>query len=186
MRQRIWRPLFAAAVGLLLPAGASAQPQTAPPPMALPPAGVIAQPAPGPVVPSVPAAVSATPVEPGPGAVISTHGQGPGGGSVAPQPPYTPPGVTNGRGYYMSGPVTETRLGSGINGCGSLKQDLSFVFGPCKSFFAPCGGLHYGGCGGGHGGGLSCWRGGCATPVYGTGRYPHGFNTCCYDSYVNH
>jgi hypothetical protein len=112
------------------------------------------------------------------------------------------PGVTGGRGYYMSGPVTETRLGSGINGCGSCKQDLAFVFGPCKTFFAPCGGLYgghgglghgglgggcgRGGCGGwGGGGGGGCGAGGCITPVYGTGR-SRGFNPCIYDSYLNH
>jgi hypothetical protein len=84
-------------------------------------------------------------------------------------------------GYFMSGSPTPTRLGSGCNSCGSLRQDASFVFGPCASFFAPCGGLANGGLLGG-----KCGLGGgkCGTPVYGTGGRP--FNTCCYDSYGNH
>ena len=180
MRQRIWRSLFAAAAGLLVAGGASAQ-QTAPPPVASPPPGVFAQPAPGPVAPTVPATAG--------GLVAPVHDArlaGPGGGYPLPPAPHYPPGMTGGRGYYMSGPVTETRLGSGINGCGSLKQDLSFVLGPCKSFFAPCGGLHYSWCGDGRGYGPgACGKGGCATPVYGTGRF-HGMNPCCYDSYANH
>ena len=198
MRQRIWRRLFVAAIGLLAAGGtASAQHQTAAPPLAPPaaltpvviPVETPAQPA----VPSVPAAAAATPVSPGPGAVVYAQAAPP--GAVPPAwapPPKGPPG------YFMSGPDTPTRLGSGVNGCGSCKQDLSFVFGPCKTYFAPCGGTagghfgghggHGGGCGhggcGGHGG-LSGWAAGCATPVYGTGRAT-GFNTCHYDSYLNH
>jgi hypothetical protein len=178
MRQRIWRPLIAAAVGLFITAGgASAQSPTAPPPVAVPP--VVSQPAPALTVPSVPPAV-VVPIGPGPNGVVFAQNGTP--------PPAN--GVTGGRGYFMSGPVTETRLGSGINGCGSCKQDFAFVFGPCKSFFAPCGGLASGCFGGGHGGwgggwGGGCGRGGCITPVYGTG-IPYGMNPCHYDSYLRH
>lgn len=180
MRQRIWRSLFTAAAGLLATAGAASAQQTAPPPVAPPPMELIARPGPGPVVPTVPA-VSGHVITPVHGAGFAPQVGGP--YSLPPAPHY-PPGVTGGRGYYMSGPVTETRLGSGINGCGSFKQDLSFVLGPCKSFFAPCGGLHNSCFGNGHGGG---WSGKCgyATPVYGTGRF-NGYNGCCYDSYANH
>jgi len=164
MRQRIWRRLFAAAVGLFLSAGAAAAQSPA------------ARPAPGPTVPSVPAVIASTPVDPGP--VVVTQG-----GPAAPA--YAPPGVTGGRGYFMSGPVTETRQGSGINGCGSCKQDLAFVFGPCKTFFAPCGGLYSGHCGGHGWFGGGCGRGGCSTPVYGTGRHS-GFDPWFYDSSLRH
>jgi hypothetical protein len=91
----------------------------------------------------------------------------------------------------MPGPgYTPTRLGSGCNGCGSLRQDTAFVFGSCSNFFAPCGGMSAGclggKCGHGLGGGGGCGIGGgnCGTPVYGTGGRP--FNPCCYDSYGNH
>jgi hypothetical protein len=199
--RRIWHRLFAAAAAAVVLAGTAAAQTPAPPvaaPVAAPaaqpvaPLPAVAQPAPGPVVPSVPATVA--PLAPGQGAVVV-----PGNGGV-----YAPNGTYNG-GYFMSGPGTPTRLGSGPNGCGSCAQDAAFVFGSCRSFFAPCGGVsnghghggrgHHGngcgghggnGCGNGHGGGLGfLLRGGCINPVGGTGP-AQGFNPCCYDSYLNH
>ena len=210
MRQRIWRRLFAAAIGLIAAGGtASAQYQTAAPPLA-PPAALtpVVIPVETATQPSVPAAVAGTPIAPGKDAVIYAQAAPP-GAPVAPVPhtPIWAPPPKGPPGYFMSGPDTPTRLGSGVNGCGSCKQDAAFVFGPCKSYFAPCGNIangghfgshggrggHGGGCGcgigggglGGHGGGLGAWAAGCATPVYGTGRAT-GFNTCHYDSYLNH
>jgi hypothetical protein len=65
------------------------------------------------------------------------------------------------------------------NGCGSLKSDLGFFFGSCKSFFNPCGPIPCNGLGG---------SGGCNK----CGVYPYGkpyatpFNGCAYSSYQNH
>jgi hypothetical protein len=119
----------------------------------------------------------------------------PGNGGV-----YTPNGGHSGTyhgGYFMTGGPVSTRLGGGPNGCGSCGQDAAFVFGSCRSFFSPCGGMAAG-CGGhGHGGKGGCGghgnghglgfllRGGCINPVGGTGP-AQGFNPCCYDSYLNH
>ncbi len=53
------------------------------------------------------------------------------------------PTTTASRGFTMSlGKVTggNCQLGAPCqNGCGSVKSDLAFHFGSCKSFFAPCG-----------------------------------------------
>ena len=174
MRRQFCRRLFAAAVGVLALAGSvSAQNQTAAPPLApgvvvtVPPVETAAQPAPGPTVPSVPATVAAAPVEAVPAAGPAVvHGSG---------------GCTNcgtgrhgfvmsgGGGYFGSDCPTGHRCN---NGCGSLRSDCGFIFGSCRSFFAPCGprGL------GGH------FQ---KTPVYGTGA-SGPFNPCIYDSYLNH
>jgi hypothetical protein len=176
MRQRIWRRLFAAAAGVVVLVGTAAA-QTPAPSVAPPP--VAAQPAPGPVAPSVPSVIAGAPVAPAPGTVVV-----PGNGSV-----YVPNGSHAGTyhsGYFMSGPATPTRLGSGPNGCGSCAQDAAFVFGSCRSFFAPCGGVsngHGNGCG--HGLFGRGHFGKCINPVGGTGA-TQGLNPCCYDSYLNH
>src|SRR5262249_27480866 len=121
----------------------------------------------------------------GPDAATYTQGAAPSNGAH---------GVTGGRGFYMSGPPTETRLGSGINGGGACQQDRSVLFRPRATVFPPRRGVHTGGARrqgglgghGGHGGwGGGCGLGGCSTPVYGTG-IPYGMNPCYYDSYLRH
>lgn len=69
------------------------------------------------------------------------------------------------------------------NGCGSLRSDAGFVFGSCRSFFAPCGpGLLDCGHGRGCGGGLfgKCPKDGPGVPRSGPS------DPCKYDSYLNH
>ncbi len=119
-----------------------------------------------------PAAAAATSLPPGPGAAM----------------PGAPAGCTN------CGPVYGKKLGTAwgpglapvpygeycrgcANGCGSLKSDLGFFFGSCKSFFSPCGPVPCQGCGG--------HLGKCGAFPYGR-PYANGYNTCCYDSYLNH
>jgi hypothetical protein len=81
--------------------------------------------------------------------------------------------------FTMSGGGCQTGYACN-SGCGSLRSDLGFHFGSCKSFFAPCGpGLH-----GGHGGLFG--KGYCPTLPF---AEPWGKGwTCppCYDSYANH
>ena len=59
------------------------------------------------------------------------------------------------------------------NGCGSVKSDIGFIFGSCKSFFNPCGPIPYNGFG--H----------CGVYPYGK-PYATGFNGCTYTSYLDH
>ncbi|MDB5313249.1 MAG: hypothetical protein JWO38_7451 [Gemmataceae bacterium] len=191
MRQRMWRSLFAAAVSVLALAG-SASAQNQPPTLPVGPgpvrstavpipqvragnSAVTAQPATGPTaltVPSVPAAAAGTPIAPTPGTVVV-----PGDGGCA-SCGTARPGATATRGFVMNttgGYVgTDCQFGRRCNnGCGSLKSDLGFFFGPCRSFFDPCGPR-----------GLECGR--CHTPVYGHGAMNGPFNPCVYDSYLNH
>jgi hypothetical protein len=53
------------------------------------------------------------------------------------------------------------------------------MLGSCKSFFDPCGPAHGSGRFGHHGRGNSCPYHPLAMP------YGRGYNTCCYDSYLN-
>lgn len=119
----------------------AASAQYQPPPLGPGASPVFAQPAPGPTIPSVPAAAAPT---------------------------------LPGKSFYMAGGYygTNCQYGSRCNnGCGSLSSDLGFMFGPCKSFMAPCGP-----------GPANCGR--CLSPL---GRGPCGpFNPCFYDSYGNH
>lgn len=66
------------------------------------------------------------------------------------------------------------------NGCGNWKSDAGFIFGSCKSFFAPCGPQPCQGLGRFGKNKQNCPPGPCNTP-YGT-----GYNGCTYDSYLNH
>jgi hypothetical protein len=104
-----------------------------------------------------------------------------------------PGGVVNGtpavRGAFVMSGGEGCQTGQACNsGCGSLRSDLGFHFGSCKSFFSPCGpGLH-GGHGHKHGcghGGLFGW-GNCPTLPF---AEPWGKGFCCppiYDSYAHH
>ena len=71
------------------------------------------------------------------------------------------------------------------NGCGSLKSDLGFILGSCRSFFNPCGPIPCNGLAA-HPFGHGC--NGCnKCPAYPYGQpYGHGYNTCVYDTYMNH
>lgn len=69
------------------------------------------------------------------------------------------------------------------NGCGSYKSTAGFMFGSCKSFFNPCGPIPCNGIGGGSGSGGGCKH--CGVFPYGK-PYGTGYNTCSYDSYLNH
>jgi hypothetical protein len=183
MRQwKMWRRLFAVAAGVFALAGtASAQYQPVPPvppgpvtPVYLPiPQAPVAGPTAGPTVPSVPALAAGSPIPGTPGsvAVVGTNGCN---------------NCGSGRGFTMSGGYvgSNCQYGNPCNsGCGSCKADTGFIFGPCKSFFSPCGpGLH------GHGNGNGLFGGGrCCPPAAIHGRGPCGpFNPCVYDSYLNH
>lgn len=159
--QRMWRKMFAAVAGVLVVAGlASAQnsiPQQLP---IAPPALMPAKAQPALLAAPASAPVAGSPVIPA-GAI---HVRGSGGCSSC----GTPAPAANGCGGCGS---------AGGNGCPSAKFTCGFMFGSCKSFFNPCG---PGGIGGGHGLGGRCGRLPYGTP-YGT-----GFNTCNYDSYLNH
>jgi hypothetical protein len=198
MRQQIWRRLFAAVVGAVALAGSASAQQLFPvistPVVAAQPP--VAQPAPGPTAPTValppavlpqaPASASAATVAPAPGSTVVL---GSGGCTTCGATGVHPIGTAT-RGFVMNstGGYVGTRCQTGQNcnnGCGSLKADLGVVFGSCRSFFDPCGPRPLN-CGLGHGFGVGCGRGGCCfTPVYGTGSCGP-FNTCLYDSYLNH
>ncbi len=65
------------------------------------------------------------------------------------------------------------------NGCGSLKSNIGFYLGSSKSFFNPCGPVP-----------CNIWGSSsicqkCGVFPYGK-PYGTGFNTCNYDSYMNH
>ena len=98
------------------------------------------------------------------------------GKSVGTPNPYLPRNTAFGAGLAPV-PYNET-CAQCANGCGSYKSDFGFVFGSCKSFFNPCGPIP---CGGGVGAG--CQR--CGKYPFGT-PYGKGYNTCVYDSYLNH
>ncbi len=70
------------------------------------------------------------------------------------------------------------------NGCGSLKSNIGFYLGSCKSFFNPCGPVPCN-----IWGNPSACRGGgcqhCGVHPYAK-PYGTGYNTCVYDSYLNH
>ncbi len=127
---------------------------------------------------SVPAAQqpASTTVNPAPGAValpgtIGCNTCGKGGPSVP--SPYLPQGTARGVGLAPI-PYNEY-CAQCANGCGSLKSDLGFMFGSCKSFFNPCGPIP---CGGG------C-AGKCGSFPFGK-PYGSGYNGCTYDSYLQH
>lgn len=77
------------------------------------------------------------------------------------------------------GPAVQTgQYGPGQrNGCGSARADAGFVFGSCKSFFAPCGPAPCEG--------LGRFRNPCPTHPFAK-PFGSGFNTCAYESYNNH
>lgn len=164
MRQWIWRRVMAMAAGVLVVAGAaSAQQPGALPAIPQAPAIVYVP------VAQAPAAAAGAPVAPAPGTVVV---QGNGGCSNC-----GPANGTAQRGFVMSGGggyyTNKCQFGQTCNnGCGSIHSNLKFTFGPCSSFFAPCGpGFYDKKCGG--------------TPVYGHGPRV-GYNPCVYDSYLNH
>lgn len=159
MRQWMWRRVMAAAAGVLAVAGsASAQQPAALPAIPQAPAVIVYQPA-------QPAATAA-PTGP---VVVQGNGGCSNCGSA---------NSTASRGFVMSGGggyyTNKCQFGQTCNnGCGSIHSNLKFTFGPCSSFFAPCGPGFYGSkkCNG--------------TPVYGHGPRV-GHNLCNYDSYLNH
>lgn len=159
MRQQLLRRLFAAAAGVIvLSAPSFAQAPIAPRQL-----------------PQIPMASPVTPVS-GTGGVIAGSGGctncGTGKAGYA---------MVGGNGYYHG----NCGIGqpSCNAGCGSLKQDCNFFFGSCRQFFAPCGVDSSGGIFGGKCGGL--FGGKCNSPATGRGA-TSGFNTCTYDSYLNH
>jgi hypothetical protein len=120
-----------------------------------------------------PGAVAAAPVLPASGATVI---KGNGCSNCGPT-------VAASRGFTMSkhgggGCATGDACNSG---CGSVKSDLAFHFGSCKSFFSPCGpGL------GGHGGLGGHFGGKCPTLPFAA---PWGQGWTCpraYDTYANH
>lgn len=163
MRQWMWRRIMSATAGLLVLAGtASAQAPATLPTIPQAPAVIYV-----PVAPQ--AAAANAPMTPQPGTVIV---QGNGGCSNC--------GTANGtaqRGFVMAGGggyfTNKCQFGQTCNnGCGSIHSTLKFTFGPCSSFFAPCGpGFYDNKCKG--------------TPVYGHGPRT-GHNPCVYDSNLNH
>jgi hypothetical protein len=121
-----------------------------------------------------PGAVAAAPVQPASGAtVIKGNGCSNCGPTVA----------SSSRGFTMS-KLTGGNCLTGDpcqNGCGSVKSDLAFHFGSCKSFFSPCGPSL-----GGHGKGGLFGGGRCPTVPF---AEPWGQGWGCpraYDSYANH
>lgn len=66
-------------------------------------------------------------------------------------------------------------------GCGNCKSEKNFAFGSCCQFFTP--GRECGSCGDGCGG-SRYWKK-CPPIIYGPGTGAP-FNTCAYDSYLNH
>lgn len=119
--------------------------------------------------PTAPSAAAAAPISPASGTTVI---KGNGGCSNC-----GPTVASTSRGFTMS-KVTGGNCVTGNHcqsGCGSLKSDLAFHFGSCKSFFAPCGptlGSHFGGK--------------CGTVPFAT---PWGQGFSCpraYDSYANH
>lgn len=148
------RRLILAAFGVFAVAGVASAQQPAPQPAV--------QYAPVPA----PAAVAGTPVRPAAGATVI---QGSGGCTSC----GTGAGVA--AKFKMS---TGGDCGYGYpcqNGCGSLKSDLAFQFGSCKTFFSPCGPMCNGALGG------KCGYLQFAKP-YGTGwTCPRQF-----DTYLNH
>jgi hypothetical protein len=120
------RQLILAAFGVLAVAGVASaqQPRYAAPPVQYPTVA--------------PGAAAATPVVPVNGTTVI---KGDGG--------CTNCGPTANRGFTMSGHAGgKCQLGAACqSGCGSLKSDLSFHFGSCKNFFAPCGPAFGGKCG---------------------------------------
>ena len=191
---RIWHRMFAAVLGVVAVAGVAAA--QSPPPQPLPPIIPVAAPV---FVPASNTGIAIPDVMPTSGGLNS-------GASIH----------TDGlHGVLNQPPVAYGQYGAGCNnGCGSCKSDLGFMFGSCKSYFAPCGPVPCGGvsggcgtggtgacdgaaCGGKHGGGLlgrcgglfggrGCGLGGkCPLPTWGH-PYGTGYNGCRYDSYLNH
>jgi hypothetical protein len=151
----MWRQLFVAAVAVLSLSGiASAQ-------YPAPARGPAVQPAP------VPAQAVTGQVTPVAGQIYM---RGTGGCSSCGSP------------QAVNQPATFGNYGPrDRNGCGSVCADASFMFGSCKTFFDPCGGIGNGrgrGCGG-------CMGGRCPLQPLGT---PYGtkFSNCHYDSYLLH
>ena len=162
MRHQMWRRLFVATIAAIA-FGASASAQQ------------FVQPAPGPTaitVPNTAATAVSLPTDTANPRLIG-HGQ------------VTAHVATATRGFVMqsTGQYAWSNCPNGANcnnGSGSLAADIGFVFGPSKSFFAPCGPRVLPDCGGKHGHG-----GNCRTPIYGHG--PCGpWPQCGYDSYLNH
>ena len=177
--QRMWRQMFAAVLGVAALAGASAA--QSPPPRPLPPivpiaAPVAVTPAPAAAVPHLMPAVG-----------LDVPAQAPAPAAPAPAAP----------GTVVPPPAANTAYGVGVhgcnNGCGTFKQDCTFMFGSCKSFFNPCasgaadcGGFGLGRFHGGHcGGGLFGHHGKCPDLPWGT-PYGTGHSGCKYSSWLNH
>ena len=182
MRMRMWQQLLGLLAGVMLASSALAQAPSKLPPTTTAPVSVL--PAPGPALQPSPAAAAAITVPPARDAVVfqpptqcptcgkSGHGNGP----VARMGTATRGFIMQSSGgYYGGAPCDNGRQCN--NGCGSVQSDLGFLFGSCRSFFAPCspGSLNCAGCG----------RGKCATPVYGRGA-TNPYNPCVYDSNLNH
>ncbi len=130
-------------------------------------AAPIAAPAPAPVGP----VVGAAPAVGAPGCSSCGNGKI----SYGVPSPYLPQRTSWGPGLAPV-PYNET-CADCANGCGSVKSDLGFWFNSCKSFFNPCGPIP---CGGLCNGRTKC-------PAYPYGHpYSTGFNTCKYDSNLNH
>lgn len=151
--QRMWRQLFAAVVGVLSLGGiASAQ-----------------NPIPAPIPAVMPAPVPAKAAIGGP--ITPVAGQiymrGSGGCSSC----NTPQAVNQPGNFGSYGPRDR-------NGCGSACADASAIFGSCKNFFDPCGGV-----GGRNRGG--CHGGRCPLQPLGA-PYAGKHNSCFYDSYLLH
>src|SRR5580704_1774113 len=97
------------------------------------------------------------------------------GAARTPPVPYLPRGTAFGAGLA---PVPYNEYcAQCANGCGSIKSDCGFIFGSCKSFLNPCRPIPC------NGFGPACSK--CRVFPYGK-PYGNGFNTCVYDSYLNH
>lgn len=98
--------------------------------------------------------------------------------------PVVPPGsgVMGFASQVHNAPPVPYAQPSVASGCGNIKSDLGFMFGSCRSFFDPCGPVP---CNGGGHGTHRFGKGGCPSAPY-AAPYGTGYNTCCYDSYLNH
>ena len=148
---RIWHQMFAAVLGVAAVAGMSAA--QSPPPQPLPP-----------IIP-VAAPVMASTSIPG----IAIPDAMPASGGLNSGATIRSEGL---HGALNQPAVAYGQYGPGCNnGCGSCKSDLGFIFGSCKSYFAPCGPVPCGGTSGACGGGATAGGcdGGCGT-AHGHGR----------------
>ncbi|HEY3789432.1 MAG TPA: hypothetical protein VGL71_11285 [Urbifossiella sp.] len=164
MRNQIWRRLAAVAIAALAFAASASAQQYGPSTGALPAYGPTA-----PTVISPPGFVMSAPLVPPVQASVP-----------AGRLPAVRSFVMQSTGQYWCSNCPNNGLCN--NGAGSFPADVGFIFGPTKSFFAPCGPLVLPanwGSGACHG----CKN--CRTPILGRG--PCGpWPYCTYDSYLNH